>query len=87
MERWVARSKSLSGERLAYVDTPCPICNKLMKQPCCDEDPVTGMRRGWLCHSCNLGIGKFYDDPTLLIAAAQYLTGSSSTTSETNTLW
>ena len=38
-----------------------------------DHDHVSGLFRGVLCDSCNLGIGKFYDNPELLIAAASYL--------------
>jgi hypothetical protein len=38
-----------------------------------DHDHVTGFIRALLCHSCNTGIGSFYDDPTLLIAAADYI--------------
>ena len=29
--------------------------------------------RGLLCHMCNTGLGKFIDNPELLIAAANYL--------------
>ena len=34
----------------------------------------TGAIRGLLCADCNFGIGKFHDDPALLIRAAEYLT-------------
>lgn len=33
----------------------------------------TGQVRGVLCHSCNMGLGKFYDNPELLNRAAKYI--------------
>lgn len=56
----------------------CKICQKhqseLTKPLCVDHCHTTGKVRGMVCDSCNLGMGRFYDDPELLIAAANYLT-------------
>ncbi|MGP6157909.1 MAG: endonuclease domain-containing protein [Vulcanimicrobiaceae bacterium] len=38
-----------------------------------DHDHLTGQFRGFLCSSCNLGLGKFKDDSNLLRAAIRYL--------------
>lgn len=43
---------------------------------------MTAVHRGWICHSCNMGIGQFYDSPVALRAAADYLEQSLTTPNE-----
>lgn len=59
----------------------CPICQKvtipgLTSKVVMDHDHKTGHIRGWICDSCNTGIGRFKDDITLLERAIQYLKAS-----------
>lgn len=52
----------------------CAICNCIQVDPLCvDHNHKTGKVRGLLCHACNLGIGKFNDDPELIERAILYL--------------
>ena len=58
----------------------CAICKSLPTQRSTKENVLhvdhchnTGKVRGLLCLSCNHGLGKFRDSPTLLRQAAEYL--------------
>jgi hypothetical protein len=54
----------------------CTICNRIfdhVKEPAIDHCHRVGKIRGLLCVSCNNGLGRFFDSPDLLEAAAQYL--------------
>jgi len=61
----------------------CSICNKeievyairskLNSVANIDHCHVTGKVRSLLCNHCNTGLGKFLDNPALLIKAADYL--------------
>lgn len=56
----------------------CPICKKrtipgLTSKIVLDHNHHTGKVRGWICDSCNTGIGRFKDDAKLLEEAIKYL--------------
>lgn len=54
----------------------CAICGGLCKSGkrlAVDHDHKTGNIRDLLCGNCNGGLGKFQDNPELLIKAADYL--------------
>lgn len=52
----------------------CAIClSPFTSTPHLDHDHSTGAIRGLLCSACNLGLGKFKDDPCLLDRAIIYL--------------
>lgn len=69
---------------LTTQDGRCAIC-RTDKPTRSDEDRrwhvdhchATGRVRGLLCNSCNLGLGKFKDDPSLIRAAIAYLEAAS----------
>ena len=51
----------------------CEICGKMTDKICVDHDHETETYRGLLCDSCNMGLGKFYDDIETLQKAIEYL--------------
>lgn len=71
----------------APPDHTCPIClrnerdlkeqTKLKSLWVIDHDHHNGEFRGWLCHSCNRGMGMLGDDIQRLERAIKYLMGDS----------
>jgi len=64
--------------RPEYEPFQCPICQKitipsLTSKVVLDHDHTNGRVRGWICDSCNTGIGRFKDDISLLETAIIYL--------------
>jgi len=51
----------------------CPICNLMTNSWILDHCHFTNKFRGYICNSCNLGIGRFNDDVNLLMKAIEYL--------------
>lgn len=61
---------------LAAQDGVCAICGKECRKNMflsVDHDHETGAIRGLLCDDCNNGLGKFFDDVSLLQKAIDYL--------------
>ena len=56
----------------------CPICEKttipgLNSKVVLNHDHATGIATGWICDSCNTGLGRFKDNPEILHRAIDYL--------------
>lgn len=62
---------------LAKQGNKCAICeshqSEFQKSLAVDHCHATGKVRGLLCEDCNLGLGKFKDNPDRLKKAAEYL--------------
>ncbi len=60
-----------------FTTFTCPICSKTtivgISKVVLDHDHSTGKVRGWLCESCNTGIGRFDDDVGIVSKAIDWL--------------
>jgi hypothetical protein len=64
------------NEMKARQKNCCAICGQAFKgskDTHVDHDHKTGQIRELLCYRCNHGLGKFLDNPELLLKAADYL--------------
>ena len=86
--RSVARKQGHSActasieELRAALTGRCTICGvpeaELNRKLCMDHDHATGEFRGWICTSCNKGLGNFKDSQDILMEALCYLENSNS---------
>jgi len=57
----------------------CPICQKTtivgITKVVLDHNHGNGIPRGWICESCNTGIGRFDDDVSLIENASKWISG------------
>lgn len=59
---------------LALQNNKCAICKDIPKETLAlDHDHATNEIRGLLCDPCNVGLGKFKDNPDTLMSAILYL--------------
>lgn len=54
---------------------PCPICQRHTERWVLDHCHDTDAFRGYICSSCNLGLGHFDDSPAMVKSALAYLLG------------
>ena len=60
--------------KLAEIGNKCEICLELLGNRFdFDHDHLTGKARGILCRACNLALGKFKDNPDILLRAIEYI--------------
>lgn len=56
----------------------CPVCKKrtiagVTSKMVLEHDHLNGKVGGWICDSCNTGLGRFKDDIELLKSAIEFL--------------
>jgi hypothetical protein len=76
LKRMFGMSIEEYDEKLAKQGNVCKICGLKCisgKRLAVDHDHKTGKIRDLLCSNCNGGLGKFQDNPELLLKAADYL--------------
>lgn len=76
----VSKTDRLKWSKKKPVNEPfeCPICRKktiagVTSKVVLEHDHRTGKAGGWICDSCNTGLGRFKDDERLLKSAIKFL--------------
>ena len=65
--------KKLKSQNPPPVSGNCPICGMYTVDWILDHCHFSDEFRGYICNSCNLGLGRFNDDEKLLYKAIEYL--------------
>ena len=63
----------LRSENPPPISGFCPICNVYTEKWILDHCHYSHNFRGYICNNCNLGIGRFNDDISILYNAIEYL--------------
>jgi Recombination endonuclease VII len=73
------RLRKLEEKSSRSCPVSCELCGKVPqgKRLAWDHNHATGEFRGWLCDTCNRGLGLFNDDPILMRKAANYVESNS----------
>lgn len=72
--KWIKSNYGLTAEEYdALLGQGCAICGSF-EHLGADHDHANGKVRAALCRDCNLGIGRFGDDPDRMRRASQYIT-------------
>jgi hypothetical protein len=66
-------SRARYNELVMNRPDECQCCGRGGKTLHLDHDHETGQIRGWICLSCNVGLGHFADNPARLERAIDYL--------------
>ena len=65
--------KKLTEENPKPADGICKSCGEKSTKLVCDHNHRTNRFRGWICHNCNTGMGKFGDNSEGVGRAYNYL--------------
>ena len=76
----VSGADKIKWLKVKPVDEPfeCPICKKrtiagVTSKVVLEHNHLTGKPGGWICDSCNTGLGRFKDDIELLKSAIEFI--------------
>ncbi len=70
--------KKLKTENPTPPPGICPICELHTDNWILDHCHFSNNFRGYICNSCNLALGRFNDDPMILLNAINYLNSKTS---------